>query len=157
MKTRMQRFLARHVIAVSACATACAGLGQLGPRPDALSGQWVDIAKTTVTDSSVWILAPNGQDRLLRIRVRRDTLGHVTVDRRIRSYALWYLSGDLADSAARALCVNRRPGREAGSCMRFTLDTLPPDSISAVPRRRLTLRGYRGQHHVAERVLIERR
>ncbi len=113
--------------------------------PVAVAGQWVDVAKTAPGDTSIWVLAPDGADALLHVRVGAD--GRARAERRY--FGRWSL-GTTADGAP-ALCFVRRPGRDAPSCAAFALDT------AGTPRRRLVLRGYAGQHHTGDRVLIERR
>ncbi|GJG85780.1 hypothetical protein tb265_09610 [Gemmatimonadetes bacterium T265] len=124
------------------------------PRP-AAAGQWVDLAKTASGDTSVWVLAPDGADALLRVRVGPD--GRRREERRY--FGRWSL-GATADGAP-ALCFVRRPGRDAASCAAFVVDTVRAGGAGEagapdVPRRRLVLRGYAGQHHTGGRVLLER-
>ena len=121
------------------------------PHPEALTGQWVDSARTNAADTSVWILKPNGDDLALRIGAPGDSGGRASSP---RLYGRWYLSGELADTAGRALCFTQRPGRDAPSCVRFRLDTVV---VNGALRRRLTLSGYLGAHATSDRVLIARR
>lgn len=127
---------------------ACATLGGRH-RPDGSAspaGEWVDVAKTTPADTMVWVLAPNGGDALFTIHAgppRRTTR---------QRFGRWSL-GRTAGGAP-ALCVVRRPGRDARSCAAFTLDSAIADGA---PVRRLVVRGYAGTHHRADRVLLERR
>ena len=51
------------------------------------------------------------------------------------------------------ICFVRRPGRDASSCVDFTIDTVRSGDR---PVRRLRLRGYAGEHHTTDRELIER-
>jgi hypothetical protein len=51
------------------------------------------------------------------------------------------------------LCFVRRPGRDAPSCVAFSIDTI---WAGARPLRRLTLQNYVGEHHTGDRQLIER-
>ena len=116
--------------------------------PTAVVGEWVDVAKTVAGDTSVWILAPDGADALVRVRVGADGRAHTER----RYFGRWSLGSDTF--GGRALCFVRRPGRDATSCATFTLDTLR--ASGAPPRRRLVLRGYAGQHHTSDRVLLAR-
>ena len=142
-----RRALNRGILAAAwALTAASAGCVRL-PHPDALVGQWVDSSKTTAADSSIWILAGDGRDLVLRITQAPGGA------QRPQEFGRWYLSGALADTTGRALCVVRRPGRDAPSCARFRLDTLLADGR---PRRRLVLFNYEGSQHRADRVLLER-
>ena len=127
-----------------------------GPAPRALlAGEWVDLAKTTTLDTMVWVLEPNGTDRLLRIHVDTAPDGRIAREEHLETYGRWSIGTLGADSTRAALCVNRRSGRQGASCSPFRLDTLPADSGG---RRRLEVAGYQGRHHTsALRVLIERR
>ena len=118
--------------------------------PTPLAGEWLDAKKTTAADTSVWLLAPDGGDYTLHVLVQPGDGPSSTVTRRTR-HGLWFLRGPLADTAARALCFNSRPGRNPTYCTAFALDTLPGGT------RRLVLRGYHGTHEVATRTLVERR
>lgn len=139
-----------RLLGIVAILSACVRL----PHPDALRGQWVDTAHTTYADTSIWILKPNGDDLVLRIFAGRAGDSSTRASSRPERYGRWYLSGELADTAGRALCFNQRPGRNASSCVRFRLDTVLVDGQS---RRRLLLAGYQGSHGAAHRSLIERR
>ena len=144
---------ARCVLAVL---TVCGGcrtgtLFTLGPRPAELAGEWIDSVKSTPTDSSIWQLTPSGDDRTLRLRLVQTSEGR-RFDSKSTDYGSWYLSGQLADTAGRALCVVRRP-RDGATCMQFRLDTVMRDNR---PRRRLMILEYRGNRTTADRVLVER-
>lgn len=124
------------------------------PHPEALTGQWVDSAHTSAADTSVWILKPNGDDLALLISSTSPRGPGGPTPSRPRRYGRWYLSGELADTAGRALCFTQRSGRDAPSCVHFRLDTV---LAGGTPRRRLLLSGYVGSHTTSDRVLIERR
>ncbi|HEY0780144.1 MAG TPA: transporter [Gemmatirosa sp.] len=113
----------------------------------AVAGAWIDVAKTAPGDTSVWMLGADGADALVHVRVGADGRAHT--DRRY--FGRWSLGS--ADGEP-ALCFVRRPGRDAESCVAFALDTL--QTPGAPPRRRLVLRGYAGQHHTSDRVLLAR-
>jgi hypothetical protein len=133
---------ARVVIALVLMSAGCASNSLLfhsGPRPAELTGVWIDVEKSSPVDTSAWLLAPNGDDKTLHF------VGTKTSEKR---YASWYMAGTLSDTAGRALCFQKRP-RDGATCRAFRLDTL-------AGRRRLTVLGYPGAHHVSERVLIER-
>lgn len=144
--------------AMGALLGACASGG---PLPDAtaggvaptsqVAGEWVDVRKTTASDSTIWVLAADGDDALLTVHkgadgTRREERQH---------YGRWS-EGRVTDSSGasvRALCFVRRPGRDAPSCDAIVLDSL---RVGGAMRRRLTVRGYVGQHHTTDRVLVER-
>jgi hypothetical protein len=111
-----------------------------------IAGEWVDLHESAPGDTVVWLLAPNGDDGLLEVRVD-DSGRHESR----RHYGRWQ-PGAAADSAAK-ICFLRRPGRESRSCVDFVLDTVLIDG-AAVPR--LRLRGYVGEHDTADRTLLAR-
>jgi hypothetical protein len=123
--------------------------GDLTNHPPALIGQWVDLAKSSPSDTSVWVLEPNGYDG--GIRITRDSLGDGAPHTVTRKYGYWYVRGA---AASQEFCVNQRPGRNAPSCTRFTMET---DSSVVPPRRIIRLSAYAGEHHTSERVLVDRR
>ena len=134
---------------------ACAGHVALGgrlQRPPQLVGEWIDVRHTTLSDTALWVLRDNGYDGSARIVVTTDPDGATTVSRTERRFGSWYFSGSLSDTAQRALCFARRLGRDGPSCLAFALDTTTVDHNQ---RRRLTIRGYQGEHHTGDRVLIE--
>ena len=151
----MKRFHIGSAVAAFAIATTgCASNSvwfHAGARPPELVGIWIDVEKTTATDTSTWVLGAGGDDRTLHLKVVRDSAGrsHAMRDDRRRGY--WYVSGDVNDTAKRAICFKERP-RDGATCRSFRLDTVsgPPS------RRRLVVLGYPGEHHVSERILIER-
>ncbi len=115
--------------------------------PAALSGEWIDLAHTTATDSMFWVLAPNGDDGSLEIRVT-DT----KVTEKRRHYGRWSLEGALGAADSR-LCFVHRPGRQGASCVEFRLERVTVDGRSW---RHLFLRRYQGQHSTRDRELVER-
>lgn len=134
---------------------ACHGTGGVNAAPASMAnspaGEWIDLHKTSPTDTMVWVLTPSGSDQLLTIHL--DASGARQV--RERLYGRWE-SRRLVDSTGAsvpALCFVRRPGRDARSCDRYTLDSVRVDGISV---RRLTVRGYAGAHSTGDRVLLER-
>ena len=96
----------RAVIACVLCAvTGCAANGLLfhsGPRPPELTGIWIDVEKTTPTDTSAWMLEPGGGDITLHLTVRADSAGRPRVERRETRFGSWYLAGAISDTAGRA-------------------------------------------------------
>ena len=116
--------------------------------PDAVAGEWIDLRHTTAADTTVWVLDPSGDDATLRIVVD-PVKGRVEVR---KHYGRWWLDGALADSVGRRLCFVHRPGRQGAACIAFAVDTV--DGL--VPRTRLTLHGYRGEHHTGDRELLAR-
>jgi hypothetical protein len=137
-------------------AVACAGhpLGSLGgyARPPQLVGEWVDLHKTTESDTSIWVLRPDGYDGILHVRVVQSPDGTHHVESNQTRHGSWYLDGTMSDSTHRALCFSRRLGRFGATCISFSADV---DSGSARPRR-LRLFGYRGEHSTGTRELVPR-
>ena len=116
--------------------------------PALLVGHWVDVQKSTPTDSSIWILMPNGDDQGMRIL--RDSSGTGSPRIRHAHYGYWYVRR--TSTGEPELCVTRRPGRDAPSCTPFV--ALVDSSISP-PRRMIRLAAYSGSHHTSQRVLVE--
>lgn len=136
-------------------ALACSGTlpwlrGDLSNHPPTLVGEWVDVGKSSPTDSSFWILKANGDDESLRITHPAGDGG--SVHRSRLHYGYWFVRG--ASSQQAELCVTRRPGRDAPSCTSFTLGV---DSTMSPPRRVARLAAYAGAHHLGERLLLEYR
>ena len=131
MKTSMKRFLANSLPVFALACASGTGLmgGSVRTHPAALVGEWVDVARTSTRDSSVWLLASNGDDGLLRITI--DSTG--AASRRTTHYGYWYA---IADGNSYRLCITRRPGREAGLCSRIELHAPASDSAD---RRAFTL------------------
>ena len=132
------------------CAT---GIGAAGSGASALVGEWVDVAKTTPRDSSIWVLQADGDDRLLRLRIVSDSVGADSMHRTEGHHARWFLRGLLSDTAGRSLCFAVRPGRFPASCAVFRMDTIDLDGST---RRRIVLLNYAGSHERLDRVLVER-
>ena len=133
---------------------ACAPGGRLftpGPRPVELAGAWIDSAATTAHDSIVWILAPNGDDRMLALSVRPDSSGRETIHRDEKSAGFWYLQGALTDTAGRVICYKKR-ARNGGTCVHFTLDSIR--LANGMQRRRLTVRDFPGAAGLPPRVFL---
>ena len=126
---------------------------EVAPQPVAESpaGEWIDLHKTTPTDTMVWVLSPSGNDLLLSMHL--DASGART--ERERRYGRWAASRavDQSGAATPVICFTRRPGRDARSCDPYVLDTT---RIAGMTVRRLTVRGYTGEHTTADRVLLER-
>ena len=135
--------------------TACHGLFQLGPRPSQLVGAWVDSESTTSTDSVIRILSAGGTDRSVRIHIKRGSEDRVTLDRDEKKNGAWYVSGDVADTMERGLCVTRRPGRNPATCVPFHLDTLA-SRAEGTTRRRLIVWDYDDKQRAHGHVLLER-
>jgi hypothetical protein len=133
----------------------CAGLFQLGPRPAQLAGVWVDSAATTDGDTMSLVLDEGGDDRSIHVRVRRDVQGTVMLDTDRKLNGRWWVSGALADTVHRQLCVTRRPGRNPGTCVPFRVDTVPAENRAGL-RRRLILWRIEDRQRQSGRVLLER-
>ena len=144
--TRRNRRAALH-LAAAITANGCAGHMPIGPhfeRPLQLVGEWIDVRHTSVGDTALWVLRENGYDGSAHI---------VATTRSERRYGSWYFTGTLADTVHRALCFSRRLGRDGPTCLAFAIDTLMVDGLE---RRRLTIRGYAGEHYTGDRMLLER-
>ena len=121
--------------------TSCLGLSS-GSRPAVFSGRWVDATRSTMADSLVWMLSPEGGalldlsrrgDPATEAPDRRDSLAGPA--RRTRLYrGIWYVHVGPAGEHPEELCF-MRPGREAETCSAYTIDTL-----AAGERRTLQLR-----------------
>jgi hypothetical protein len=143
------------VSAVAAVLVACSGTrplpwlrGDLVNHPATLVGEWVDVQKSSLRDTSIWVLAPNGDDGGMRIT--RDSTGDGKVHVARHHYGYWYVR---AAGTGAELCVTRRPGRDAPSCSAFEVVI---DSGVVPPRRRIRIAAYAGAHHSGERILVQR-
>ena len=136
---------------LSACATS-GGLFSAGPKPPELVGTWIDIGKATATDTTAWVLAPNGADRTLSISVRPGLHGMPTRYETVATHGTWYGAGQFADTVRRQLCFKYR-ARSGPTCFAFRLDTLATGPV----RRRLTVLQYHSTHSTGDRVLLERK
>jgi hypothetical protein len=143
-------------VGVMALATGCGSFFQLGPRPAALAGEWVDSLSTSADDTVLRTLSPSGADHSVHLRVARTAPELPVVHRRATMNGTWYVRGDLADTMRRELCVNRRPGRNGATCRPFRLDTLSTDRDGAVRRRLLLWSFDDPQRAHTPRVLLER-
>ena len=112
---------------------------------------WIDVARTSYSDTVAWVLAPNGDDRTISIAITRDDRGIASATTQEIWNGKWYLSGRLADTTNRAICYKRRV-RNGATCLRFRMDTV----AATPPLRRLTVLGYEGQHPEEVRVFVER-
>lgn len=141
----MKRSLIAAALALS---TSCAGRLHLNDmsRPEALAGEWIDTRHATPADTSLWVLRTDGYDGSAHL------IHHGSDhDRKESRYGAWYLHGSLTANSDRSICFAKRLGRDAATCLPFTLDTIElPDG----PWRRLTVRGYQGQHTTGDRILI---
>ncbi|MEO7084122.1 MAG: hypothetical protein ABI442_20625 [Gemmatimonadaceae bacterium] len=144
-------------VALAALLGACAGVHvPLLPsfsRPPEVAREWVDLHKTTESDTSLWVLRRDGYDGSAHLRVTSDAFGKARVVRSESRYGAWYLKGTLGDSAHQAICFSKRLGRFGPTCDGFSLDTIPGPS-GPIPR--LTLFGYKGDHSTTTRVLVAR-
>jgi hypothetical protein len=121
-------------------------------RPPELTAEWIDLKHTTEGDTALWVLRGDGYDGSAHI-VATTSGAHDPPKRTDRRYGTWYFDGSMSDSANRAICFARRIGREGATCLAFRLDTVRDDQQGT---RRLTIRGYPGEHTVGDRQLIER-
>ena len=136
-------------------ASACSGSapwvrGELANHPATLVGEWVDVQKTTPSDSSLWVLRADGYDG--GVRIRREYGGDQKPHVERQRYGYWYVRQQ--SGQAPELCINRRPSREAPSCTPFEISA---DSTVIPARRTIRLTAYAGAHHTGARLLVERR
>lgn len=146
---RAERLALVAPLLLAACASGLSLGGGAGAHPAALVGAWVDSVKSSPADSSYWMLSSSGDDAARRVR-RTSPDSVPTVEQ--RHYGYWYLRGALADTADRAICFTKRPGRSAPTCIPFALDSTSSGGRS---RRRLVVYGYEGRHSSGARVLLE--
>jgi hypothetical protein len=137
----------------SACTSLHVPLLAPRSRPTEIAREWVDVRKSTPSDTSLWVLRPDGYDGSAHIRAIADSSGQVRAQRTETRYGGWYMSGTLGDTASQAICFSSRPGRFGSTCNGFSLDTVQSANASVV---RLTVRGYAGSHSTTNRVLISR-
>ena len=148
--------VARLGAALSLVTAGCAAhmpLGSHFDRPSQLVGEWIDLRHTTAGDTALWVLRENGYDGSARIVATVRTNGATTAERIERRYGSWYFTGPFSDPSRRALCFVKRLGRDGPTCLAFIMDTTTLDGSE---RRRLTIRGYQGEHYTGDRTLIER-
>ncbi len=138
-------------MALVACAHPGGTTQDPRPSPASPAGEWVDLHKTTPTDTSVWVLSPSGSDELLTVHVDAAGVRHESE----RRYGRWTDARitTAAGTLAPALCFTRRPGRDARSCAPYLIDSVRLDGTMV---RQLTVQGYTGAHSAGDRVLIER-
>lgn len=118
---------------------ACAFLSASGPHPRELAGIWFDSTTATSTDSSFWILAGNGEQRIMRATVVAGANGLSRVERAESFGGQWWsVSGRMSDHVRRRICFTVRP-RVEGSCYRFDVDTV---MSGTTPLRRLRVYAY---------------
>jgi hypothetical protein len=156
MTTR--RSCASLTLSLVAAATAGCATMRIGPaygyaRPAQIVGEWVDVEKTSSADSSIWVLRADGYDGSLRLRVVPDSTGAPRFQRKETHYASWYFDGTLGDTAHQAICFSKRVGRFGATCFAFAMDTVRSGTGS---HARILLRGYQGEHHTADRILVAR-
>lgn len=142
--------------AVAACRGLSFPAGGMREHPAALVGQWVDSAKSTATDTSLWLLDESGNDGSQHIRRELDERGAGTgsfSSTQARHFGYWFFRGALQDTSDRALCFTNRPGRSAPTCRQFDIDSMAtPKGM----RRRMVVHSYQGAHTTSDRVLLER-
>jgi hypothetical protein len=164
MKTRVQKFRPEHrarvavaagvgtVLALAAaCRPASLAGGEFRQHPAALVGQWTDVAKSTTTDSALWVLTADGDD--LSMHLRAGNAGTPFVASEPVRHGYWYLHGRMTEPADRTICFTKRPGRSAPDCRAFDLDTV---ETSSARQPRLLVHGYQGEHHAGDRALLKR-
>jgi hypothetical protein len=114
----------------------------------------VDLAKSSPTDTALWILGPTGEDGTQHlVRDKRASAASPFVPTAVKRYGYWFAQGEVTDSASRALCFTNRPGRSAPTCLPFALDSV---SEGGAMHRRLLVHGYRGEHRTSDRMLVAR-
>ena len=147
--------VAAFLLLGGSCTSAFPLGGAMRDHPPQLVGTWVDLAKSTPTDTALWILGPAGEDDAQHlVRTTPDTNAAARFTSGVRKrYGYWFAQGQITDSASRAICFTNRPGRSAPTCMPFALDTVRDDGAM---RRRLIVHGYRGEHTTSDRVLVAR-
>jgi hypothetical protein len=136
-------------------ATSCAVPVPIVPhfdRPTQLVGEWVDVRHTSPGDTALWVLRDNGYDGSAHILATTNANGVTRADRSEHRYGTWYFNGPFADTANRALCFAKRVGRNGPTCLAFVLDTA---KLNGLALRRLTIRGYQGEHFTGDRTLLE--
>ena len=116
-RSRADRRRAGAAAALAWLLASCAAIARVDDvrnHPPLLVGEWVDVAKSTPADSSIWVLDARGNDDLLR--VRRDSRGVARVSR--TRYGYWYAT---VDGGGTSLCITRRPGRDPALCSTATI------------------------------------
>ena len=122
--------------------------------PPQLVGKWVDLAKSSATDTALWVLGPAGEDGTQHlVRDTSTSAASPFVPTALKHYGYWFAQGEVTDSATRTLCFTNRPSRSAPTCLPFALDSVREGGAM---RRRLLVHGYRGEHHTSDRMLVAR-
>ena len=140
------------LVAASGCASWHA-FGRGYVRPPQLVGEWIDVAKTSRADTSIWVLRADGYDGNAHIRITTDATGTPKVAWSQTRYGTWHFEGILGDTTHEAICFSPRPGRFGTTCVPFTMDSIAEGS-TIVPR--ILLRNYQGQHHTSDRLMVAR-
>ena len=157
MTTRERYSTASVMLALCASATGCAPL-HLGPthgytRPSQLVGEWVDVANTSPSDSTIWVLRENGYFAHARLHLVSDSNGTSQLQHRETRDASWYFDGSFGNAAHQSICFSKRLGRFGSACYAFTIDTLHEASTTIT---RLVIHGYDGDNDTTARVLTSR-
>jgi hypothetical protein len=153
----MIRKFAFHLLALLGliAISACAALFSSSRHPADLTGLWLDAAAATATDSTFWLLAENGEQRIVRVAQVTGVDGAMRMERNESFGGQWWsISGRMSDVLQRRLCFTVRP-RVEGACYRFDIDTVA--SGSAV-QRRMTVYAYpinRPRQPPADRVFLQ--
>lgn len=141
-------FAPRLSACLAACVTvavaACAHFGAPTPTSGALSavvGDWVDLASSSGSDTTLWHLSADGYRRITDLHN-----GHET--RRGRDH--WYTIAATSDSVDGVICFVKRLGRDGASCTDFRLEITTEQAMR--PRVRLLAPWARRGLH--ERVLV---
>jgi hypothetical protein len=138
-----------------ACGTVTRLGGTMRNHPPQLVGTWVDLAKSSPTDTALWILGSAGEDETQHlVRGTSDTNAvALFAPSAPKHYGYWFAQGEITDSGSRAICFTNRPGRSAPTCLSYALDTVREGGTT---HRRLLVHGYRGEHRTSDRVLVAR-
>jgi hypothetical protein len=150
------RFALRLIATVTLLATSgCAFLFLSEPYPSTLTGMWLDSTTAIASDSSFWMLMPNGEERTLRVVAVRAVDGSRRWERNVGPVdQWWHVEGRLSDTTNRRLCITIRP-RGGGGCHRFDLDTV---KVGDRTQRRLVVYAYpmdRPHHIPMDHLLLE--
>ncbi len=159
-KYRRERGASRCAVAAfllfgGACTPALRPGGPMRNHPPQLVGTWVDLAKSSPTDTALWILGPAGEDlsqHVVRAAADADAAARFVLTAP-KHYGYWFAKGDLGDSVSRAICFTNRPGRSAPTCLPFALDSV---TEGVATHRRLLVRGYRSEHRTSDRMFVAR-
>ena len=155
MRREFRRALAAVLLFGDACSSATMLGGTMRNHPAPLVGTWVDLAKSSPTDTALWILGSAGEDETQHL-VRGTSATNAVAPfapSAPKHYGYWFAQGEITDSASRAICFTNRPGRSAPTCLSYALDTVREGGTT---HRRLLVHGYRGEHRTSDRVLVAR-